>query len=585
MFFINKFNSYKVKKVDSEERTITMVGSTEDYDRVGDKMYMSGVRLENYLRNPIVLANHSYGEDEKPTVIGKALEVKVVNKELIFVIKFAETTNGNDWYYLYANGFMNASSIGFNPIKSKPNDMGGYDYLEWELLEISLVSVPCNQNAVIQHAFNEGKITKSMLAILKVEETELNKKELIDEELVEEIIDEVVDEVIDLVNTEIEDLEEKSDEDLEEKSDDEEDLEEKEMESEEDEEKSDDEEDLEEKSDEEDEEEEKVKVKKSLNDNKTNRKIKFAGGKKEMNKYEKLHGYLTAKAMGDKVKEKTLSGGTNEKGKTLLPKEFIEDVIDRVANDPTALRNLCKTYKTNFRSGTIPVVKTGVGMTWVGSDEARTLDSKLAFDELEYSINTLQSYIPVSNDLLDDTPINLFNVLAEQYHKELVKAENKAILAGSGTKQPKGIINTGEVKQVTLDAAMTADDLLRLPYNVNVSWRTNGVFIIPSELMAEVMVMKDGSGRYIFNHGDAANGVAATIGGYKVVELAEVGAKQIVFGDLNEYIVFDKQEFICEINTQSDEAFKNNTTLVKYGERIDGKVAVPAAFAILNQHS
>ena len=152
--------NWKIKVLDQANRIIEMIGSTEDTDRAGDSMKMNGVQLGNYLKNPVILANHCYGCDEKPTVIGRALDVRIDGTQLIFKIQFAETGNAKDWFYLYANGFMNASSIGFNPIKYEPNDNGGYDYTEWELLELSLVAVPCNPNAV-QRAFAEGKISKS----------------------------------------------------------------------------------------------------------------------------------------------------------------------------------------------------------------------------------------------------------------------------------------------------------------------------------------------------------------------------------------------------------------------------------------
>lgn len=157
----NKNLNWQVKVLDEANRIIQMTGSTEDFDRVGDRMLMSGVMLDNYLKNPVILANHNYGDSEKPTCIARSLDTRVQGKQLAFKIQFAETDNAKDWFYLYANKYMNASSIGFNPIKYEPNDQGGYDYTMWELLELSLVAVPCNPNA-IQNAYRGGHISKSM---------------------------------------------------------------------------------------------------------------------------------------------------------------------------------------------------------------------------------------------------------------------------------------------------------------------------------------------------------------------------------------------------------------------------------------
>ena len=194
--------NWKVKVLDEQNRIIQMTGSTEDYDRIGDRMLMSGVMLTNYLKNPVVLANHNYGEcTEKPTCIGKAIDVKVQESQLIFKIQFAETDNARDWFYLYANKYMNASSIGFDPIKYEPNAQGGYDYTQWELLELSLVSVPCNPNA-IQNAYKSGHISKKMYETIK--------KKTIESEDIENMKAEEVKELItNSIKTEIKALEDK----------------------------------------------------------------------------------------------------------------------------------------------------------------------------------------------------------------------------------------------------------------------------------------------------------------------------------------------------------------------------------------
>lgn len=536
-----------------------MVGSTEDIDRVGDKMYMSGCRLENYLKNPVILANHAHGDSEKPTVIGKALEVTNTGTELIFKIQFADTANAIDWYKLYAGGYMNASSVGFNSIKSKPNNYGGYDYLEWELLELSLVSIPCNQNA-IQHALSEGVISKSMFNIATMEG--IMKKELeqvIEEEKVEteeEVTEEVVEEEKELATEETEE-EVETEEETEEES--EEEVEEETEESEE------------------EEVEEKVcepeEVEKSLNKKEVIRKIKFVNnGGNKMNKYEQFREYC--------VTAKSLTGSNG--GNAVLPEGFVADVADRIAKDPVALRNFVHVYPTTLRTGKIPVTATEISMDWAASDAAFS-EKDFSFGEISYAISDVLAYTKISNDLIADTPINLYNELLKQVVNVIVKMENAAIIAGNGSDKPKGIIGESGVKAVTLEGKMTADDIVGLPYEVDVTWRQNGMFIVPSELMKEIRLMKNAHGDYLFVNGSVVNGAPATLAGYPVVELASVGAKQIVFGDMAQYYLIDRQSLVVEMNDSA--AFTENKTVVRFGERIDGKVAVPAAFVVLNQQA
>lgn len=150
---------FETKVLDAQNRIIEMIGTTENYDRVGDRMIMAGALLENYLKNPVVIRAHDY--DDEAGAVAKSLDVNVLGSKMVFKIQFAETQTGKDWYYLYANKYMNASSIGFIPLDYTPNTKGGYDFTKWELLELSLVAVPCNPEA-IQRAYEEGHISKSL---------------------------------------------------------------------------------------------------------------------------------------------------------------------------------------------------------------------------------------------------------------------------------------------------------------------------------------------------------------------------------------------------------------------------------------
>jgi hypothetical protein len=50
---------------------------------------------------------------------------------------------------LVEQGFLRGASVGFNALRARPNDHGGKDYLEAELLEVSLVGIPSNPSALL----------------------------------------------------------------------------------------------------------------------------------------------------------------------------------------------------------------------------------------------------------------------------------------------------------------------------------------------------------------------------------------------------------------------------------------------------
>ena len=132
-----------------ENRTVRFVMSTEAEDRVGDTVAASGWILGNYLKNPVVLWCHDQGEPP----IGKCLRIGVEGNSLVGDVQFA-TADLNPFadtvFKLVEGGFVNAGSVSFKPLRWEINDKGGLDFKEQELLEFSIVGVPCHPAALAQ---------------------------------------------------------------------------------------------------------------------------------------------------------------------------------------------------------------------------------------------------------------------------------------------------------------------------------------------------------------------------------------------------------------------------------------------------
>jgi HK97 family phage prohead protease len=126
--------------------TINTAGLDRDHDRV----LPIGAKIDNYLRNPIVQWGHDYRSPW--ATIGKTTSLEVSPEGIIADFELRPAANESDPQniirLLWEGGWVRTASIGFMPVKAKPNDMGGTDFEEWELLEWSVVSVPSNQDAL-----------------------------------------------------------------------------------------------------------------------------------------------------------------------------------------------------------------------------------------------------------------------------------------------------------------------------------------------------------------------------------------------------------------------------------------------------
>ena len=127
----------------SAESPIRFVASSATPDRVGDRVFPKGMDLANFEKNPIVLFNH---EHESP--IGTA-RVWVEGEKLLMEPVFSDASEtARETAALVRQGVLKAVSIGFMPLEVEPNDSGGFDITKSELLEVSIVSVPMNPEAI-----------------------------------------------------------------------------------------------------------------------------------------------------------------------------------------------------------------------------------------------------------------------------------------------------------------------------------------------------------------------------------------------------------------------------------------------------
>ena len=153
----------EVKKVG--ERQYEFTASTADMDRDGEVIDVAGWDLKNFKKNPVIMFAHDY----RTLPIGKATKIGVRDGKLVDVVEFPP-----EGTYEFADivqrlvdaGYLKTQSVGFIPKKWEDGDFEDEKsnkprrtYTKQELLEISIVPVPSNPNALM-NAVKEGVITQ-----------------------------------------------------------------------------------------------------------------------------------------------------------------------------------------------------------------------------------------------------------------------------------------------------------------------------------------------------------------------------------------------------------------------------------------
>ena len=118
-------------------------------DRDKEVLDPAGMDAANFLKNPVILWGHDMDE-----VVGKAVNLRRTAEGWEADIVFADAVSekAREVKALVDGGFVSATSVRFRPLETEEGRRGVdpyyRKYTRWELLEVSLVSVPANPEAL-----------------------------------------------------------------------------------------------------------------------------------------------------------------------------------------------------------------------------------------------------------------------------------------------------------------------------------------------------------------------------------------------------------------------------------------------------
>ena len=136
--------------VDARRRSVVIAAN--ERARTAPELDLAGLRFENYRRNPVVMwAHDATGRSPSGGLpIGRTLSIErapdggiVAEFEFLEDDPFAQRIR-NAW----DRGFLQAASISWLPIESRPVEGGGVRDTRAELLEWSIVSIPADPDAL-----------------------------------------------------------------------------------------------------------------------------------------------------------------------------------------------------------------------------------------------------------------------------------------------------------------------------------------------------------------------------------------------------------------------------------------------------
>jgi HK97 family phage major capsid protein len=335
----------------------------------------------------------------------------------------------------------------------------------------------------------------------------------------------------------------------------------------------------------------------------------LSNGKKEVDPHSKLtREFLRALMSGDKAKCKALTTDTSGSAPDdsdaglLIPTELRNEVLRIMETQYGLARRemLYLPFSGPGNSRTIPALGTSVSVFWTGEGNKKQ-STQPKFSIVTQTLKKLAAIVPFTEEILEDSAINLTQLVATLFAEAVAKEEDIQFFAGIGSPWI-GLLNNPDVNIVPQAsggvADLTADDLLDMIDATPTGALTGAKFYFHRTVLSVIRKLKSNDGQYIFQA--PANGLPGTIWDYPyetsdafpaVSEIVD-GDQYIVFGNLKQSCVFgDKQQLrvkLLEEATITDTDGQTEINLAEQDmvglrivERVGYVVALPKAATVL----
>lgn len=298
---------------------------------------------------------------------------------------------------------------------------------------------------------------------------------------------------------------------------------------------------------------------------------------------EDFHRHLRGRPLLHNV----LSTTPDENGGYLVPVEYEEKLVTALEAE-NVIRRLAKVVTTRH-DRKIPVAVGHSTAQWTAENEAYT-ESNPTFGQRQIDAYKLTDLCRVSVELLQDAEFDIEDYLRGEFARAFGIAEEEAFCIGTGSGQPTGIFtNHGGAVGVTSGSAnaITADEVISLVYALKSPYRRNAKFLMNDSTVALLRKLKDGNGAYLWQPSIQA-GQPDKLLGYDLytspyVPTIGAGALTIAFGDFKNYWVADRMGKTVQ---RLNEVYATNGQIGYVAtERVDGKVILPEAIQLLQQHA
>lgn len=241
----------------------------------------------------------------------------------------------------------------------------------------------------------------------------------------------------------------------------------------------------------------------------------------------------------------TSTGGTPYGGYT-VPEGF-ESAMYEYARFQGAISTFSTTINTDG-GGTliVPTVGSTYGTADLTTEGSAYAESDDVFSQVSLGAYKITRLVQVSQELLQDTGVDLEGFLARSMGEALVAKEEAYFAVGSGSSQPQGLSASSAGKTAASATAITADELVDLFHSITPPYRSrpNCVWLTSDATIAAIRKLKtgvSGDNTYLWQPGLIAGQPDTLLGkpiyAHPNVATIAASAKVVYFGDMSSMYV------------------------------------------------
>lgn len=292
---------------------------------------------------------------------------------------------------------------------------------------------------------------------------------------------------------------------------------------------------------------------------------------------------------------KAMSEGTNSAGGFMVAPDYMNDAVAEMRRAAAPLLNLLTTMPVQTNVVYIPRHTGALTTAWTAENVTKTSSDEV-FGQITVNIYTVAGIAKVSNQLLADSRPTVDAIIRNDMARGIELAKDLAVINGSGSGQPLGILGTSGIGTQAIGSDFLGDAIIAGISTMRQVYygEPNAIVMHPRDYN-KLVAKKTTTGEYVFvspgNQGIAgsATSLPSFMGLPIVIDHnvptnlgAGTNETRVIIGNFREGWLFERDNYTMDVSDVAGTAFADNQTWFRGEQRVGFTAArQPTAFHVI----